>query len=157
MTAMGRIVKPVRMRPDHPFPEPLQSTSQAKAEKGKQGTKKKRRIKVPPVRARRRTIDPTMWGFIQLKGVFLENAAAPTSNGRSDTGLRQQKSEFASSVEDIEEKKSTSREDPSESESSTDSGDRVAEQEDDNRSLTALQLDVTTPAASLPSQTKALL
>lgn len=84
VTPLGRIVKPIRMRPEHPLPPPLvsnlsSSTKLKKGEKAKKGEKdkkdkKKRRVKEPPVRARRRTIDPTKWGSTQLKGVFLENA-----------------------------------------------------------------------------------
>lgn len=84
VTPLGRIVKPIRMRPEHPLPPPLVSTLNSstklkKGEKAKKGEKdkkdkKKRRVKEPPVRARRRTIDPTKWGSTQLKGVFLENA-----------------------------------------------------------------------------------
>ncbi|KAI0091618.1 hypothetical protein BDY19DRAFT_636048 [Irpex rosettiformis] len=80
VTPLGRIIKPIRMRPEHPLPPLLESSKSAKVkiQKGKDGkkTKKRVRVKEPPVRARRRTIDPLKWGSTQLKGVFLENVAA---------------------------------------------------------------------------------
>ncbi|KAK7024875.1 hypothetical protein R3P38DRAFT_3193794 [Favolaschia claudopus] len=68
VTEMGRIVRPLRMRPAHPLPPPLVSV----VKKTDTGKPKKRRD--PDSRARRRTIDPTRWGSVHLKGVFLENA-----------------------------------------------------------------------------------
>ncbi|KAK7008281.1 hypothetical protein R3P38DRAFT_3592108 [Favolaschia claudopus] len=68
VTEMGRIVRPLRMRPAHPLPPPLVSA----VKKTDTGKPKKRRD--PDSRARRRTIDPTIWGSVHLKGVFLENA-----------------------------------------------------------------------------------
>nr|GAT52190.1 predicted protein [Mycena chlorophos] len=44
----------------------------------KEGKERKRR-REPDVRARRKTIDVTRWGSVQLKGVFLENAGAAKS------------------------------------------------------------------------------
>ncbi|KZT69235.1 hypothetical protein DAEQUDRAFT_691083 [Daedalea quercina L-15889] len=75
ITALGRIIRPIRMRPDHPLPDP-QDSGVTKA-KGKiaqtAGGKKKKRVKPPLTRARRRTIDPTNWDSQHLKGMFLEN------------------------------------------------------------------------------------
>lgn len=77
VTPLGRLVKPVRMRPEHSLPEQVLPTPTAKP-KGKltKGAepKKKKRTKEPPTRARRRTIDPLKYGSQQLKGAFLENA-----------------------------------------------------------------------------------
>lgn len=80
VTPLGRLIKPMRMRPEKPLPEQIVTTATVKG-KGKQAKeaemkKKKKRTKVPPVRARRRTIDPLKYGSQQIKGVFLENAAA---------------------------------------------------------------------------------
>ena len=72
VTSSGRLIRPIRMRPDHPLPEPIQSPSSS-SQKGKQKTRTKTRTKLPPTRARRRTIDPTKWGSVHLKGVFLQN------------------------------------------------------------------------------------
>ncbi|KAF9458871.1 hypothetical protein BDZ94DRAFT_1300909 [Collybia nuda] len=89
VTPMGRIVRPVKMRPEHPMP-PMEedlskTTSKAKTKAakfpkkhtgdGKDGdgeTKKRKRVKDPDVRARRRTIDVTRWGSVHLKGMFLD-------------------------------------------------------------------------------------
>ncbi len=77
VTATGRLIRPIRTRPDHPLPEPIviakPEKSKGKTEKDK---KERKRVRVPPTRARRRTIDPTKWGSTHLKGIFLENAAA---------------------------------------------------------------------------------
>ncbi|KIP07446.1 hypothetical protein PHLGIDRAFT_421113 [Phlebiopsis gigantea 11061_1 CR5-6] len=85
VTPLGRLVRPVRMRPAKPLPEQTPTTIHAKG-KGKQikdakdakdaGKVKKRRAKEPPSRARRQTINPLKYGSQQVKGVFLENAAA---------------------------------------------------------------------------------
>ncbi|KAI0343327.1 hypothetical protein BDW22DRAFT_1329179 [Trametopsis cervina] len=83
VTPLGRVIKPIRMRPGHPLPEPLVTTKVEKVKKGDKKDKKdgkasvkKKRAKDPPVRARRRTIDPLKWGSTQLKGMFLENSGA---------------------------------------------------------------------------------
>ena len=81
VTPLGRIVKPMRMRPEHPLPPPLVPgpSANVKTKKGKEGKATKKRVKEPSARARRRTIDPLKWGSTQLKGVFLENAGAAVS------------------------------------------------------------------------------
>jgi len=74
VTPTGRLVRPIRMRPEHPLPEPLASTASANDKKVDKTSKKKRkRVKEPPTRGRRRTIDPMKWGSQHLKGVFLES------------------------------------------------------------------------------------
>ncbi|KAI0766099.1 hypothetical protein BD413DRAFT_717831 [Trametes elegans] len=73
VTATGRLIKPLRMRPDHPLPEPVDAVKPDNT-KGKTGESRKR-MRDPPTRARRRTIDPTKFGSTHIKGVFLENAA----------------------------------------------------------------------------------
>ena len=72
VTALGRIIRPIRMRPDHPLPDPQQSASTAG--KSKSGGKKRKRVREPPTRARKRKIDPIKWGSVHLKGALLENA-----------------------------------------------------------------------------------
>ncbi|KAI0741329.1 hypothetical protein C8Q80DRAFT_1259810 [Daedaleopsis nitida] len=77
VTPTGRLVRPLRMRPSHPLPEPLDAAKPKEKERG-QGKKEKirKRVRDAPTRARRKTIDPTKWGSQHLKGIFLENAAA---------------------------------------------------------------------------------
>ena len=72
VTPLGRMIRPVRMRPSHPLPDTI---DKAKAESTKNNPKKAKRprVKPPPIRARRRTIDPMRWGSQHLKGVFLES------------------------------------------------------------------------------------
>ncbi|KAF8075053.1 hypothetical protein FPV67DRAFT_1575346, partial [Lyophyllum atratum] len=76
VTPLGRVVKSVRMRPDHPLPPPKEDKEKRLAKKGKgkdeEKKKKKKRVKEPDVRARRRTIDVTRWGSVHLKGMFLD-------------------------------------------------------------------------------------
>lgn len=82
VTPLGRIVRPVRMRPERPLPpinedKEKKLTARALKKKGADGKgedkkKKKKRVKEPDVRARRRTIDVTRWGSVHLKGMFLD-------------------------------------------------------------------------------------
>lgn len=87
VTQTGRLIRPVRMRPSHPLPElvvgsqPLTKSKEKENGKGKGKSEKektRKRVRDPPTRARRKTIDPTKYGSQHLKGVFLENAAAFT-------------------------------------------------------------------------------
>lgn len=71
VTALGRVIRPIRMRPDHPLPDPQESATAAA--KSNAGGKKRKRVREPPTRARKRKIDPTHWGSVHLKGAFLEN------------------------------------------------------------------------------------
>lgn len=78
VTDLGRIIRPMRMRPEHPLPDPQESF--AVLAKSKTGGKKRKRVREPPARALRRKIDPTRWNSVHLKGAFLENAiVAPKS------------------------------------------------------------------------------
>lgn len=63
------------MRPERPL-EPMRGELSTLKAKGVNG-KVKKRVKPPPVRARRRLIDPTKWDSVYLKGVFLDNVAVP--------------------------------------------------------------------------------
>lgn len=72
VTALGRVIRPIRMCPDHPLPDPQEAS--AVSGKGKTDRKKRKRVREPPAKARRRKIDPTKWGSVHLKGAFLENA-----------------------------------------------------------------------------------
>ncbi|KAF7370177.1 hypothetical protein MSAN_00648300 [Mycena sanguinolenta] len=76
VTDMGRVVRPVRMRPPRPLPPPLVTSANkiAKNSKTNAATTKPKRRRDPDSRARRRIIDGTRWGSVHLKGMFLENA-----------------------------------------------------------------------------------
>ncbi|KAI6016121.1 hypothetical protein BKA83DRAFT_4338404 [Pisolithus microcarpus] len=78
----GRIIRPMRMRPERPL-EPMHAVGGGQRTGGKtsekEGKKGKRR-KVPPPRARSRTIDPTKWDSTYLTGAFLDTVVAPSSS-----------------------------------------------------------------------------
>ncbi|KIJ65339.1 hypothetical protein HYDPIDRAFT_167067 [Hydnomerulius pinastri MD-312] len=62
VTPSGRTVRPMRMRRERPL-EPICSAL----------------IKPPSIKARRRTIDPTKWDSVYLKGVFLDSVPVALS------------------------------------------------------------------------------
>lgn len=73
-TPLGRLVRPMRMRPLRPLTPPIISGAQKiAAQKAKKRTGKKKGLLL--VRARRRRIDPEEWGSEYLKGVMLENGS----------------------------------------------------------------------------------
>jgi len=69
------------MRPGRPL-EPMRApVSELKSKfAGKKDGKVKKRVKPPPVRARRRTIDPTQWDSTYLTGMFLDAIPVPYSS-----------------------------------------------------------------------------
>ncbi|KAG0702710.1 hypothetical protein DFH29DRAFT_804512 [Suillus ampliporus] len=120
VTEMGRVVRVMRMRPEKPLEPPrvLVTTNKKREKDGKLGTgKRKKRVKVPPTRARRRTIDPTRWDSAHLKGIWLdaevagavesdaENADGPVIPGKrraeeAESSDNEQDAESAPSTED---------------------------------------------------------
>jgi hypothetical protein len=89
VSPLGRITRPVRMRPERPLvPETQQEELNPVLQKnqfrdvgtteGKKKEKKNKRIKAPDSRARRRMIDMTKWGSVHLKGMFLDMPALGT-------------------------------------------------------------------------------
>ncbi|KAI6000423.1 hypothetical protein F5J12DRAFT_260771 [Pisolithus orientalis] len=72
----GRVVRPMRMRPLRPL-EPTRAMGGWQGTRGKTGKKAKKK-KVPPLRARRRLIDPTKWDSTYLTGAFLETLVVPS-------------------------------------------------------------------------------
>ena len=74
VTALGRMHRPLRMKPSRPLP-PIPSTSSSnprKESEGKAPMKMRKRIKKPDVRARIQKIDMVKYGSEYLKGRFLE-------------------------------------------------------------------------------------
>jgi len=74
VTALGRMHRPLRMRPSRPLP-PVPSTSSSNSRKeleGKAPMKMRKRIKKPDIRARIQKIDMVKYGSEYLKGRFLE-------------------------------------------------------------------------------------
>ncbi|KAJ6582113.1 hypothetical protein B0H19DRAFT_1252249 [Mycena capillaripes] len=86
VTEMGRVMRPLRIRPARPLPPPLVSSVPKKpsgSKDSKETTKPKKR-RDPDTRARRRTIDMTRWGSVHLKGIFLEDAGQGAGNLSQD-------------------------------------------------------------------------
>ncbi|TBU47466.1 hypothetical protein BD309DRAFT_855893 [Dichomitus squalens] len=118
VTPTGRLIRPMRMRPLHPLPEPTVAArpSAESKDRGKGKVDKvkiKKRVRDPPTRARRKTIDPTKYGSQHLKGIFLENAAAfippapprasVASTSRADVSERMTDSSSETEGEDVPE------------------------------------------------------
>jgi len=100
VTALGRIIRPIRMRPEHPLPDPQETAiAQAKGRAAQNVVgKKKKRVKDPPTRAWRRTIDPTRWGSEHLKGMFLENVVVASVPRNMPAAIREDACEENSST-----------------------------------------------------------
>ncbi|CDO70119.1 hypothetical protein BN946_scf184783.g3 [Trametes cinnabarina] len=121
VTATGRLIRPMRMRPERPLPEPLDALK-VDHTKGKTG-KAKKRPRDPPTRARRRSIDPTNWGSTHLKGIFLENAAATIAFNPPRKPVDHSPA--------LESDTDATEENPSEGSDSKDSGDEQSEVEEE--------------------------
>ncbi|KII83065.1 hypothetical protein PLICRDRAFT_58564 [Plicaturopsis crispa FD-325 SS-3] len=138
VTPLGRVVRPIRMRPERPLPPPEPVRKIVKAKDGKDVVQKKRKRRAREVlRARRRTIDPTRWGSVQLKGMFLENASEALGTGREALGAQ---SEDGASIS-------------SGSGSESDGGyddDEEKSDEEDAEILEILDAQVTSPPPSPP-------
>lgn len=75
VTPLGRVMRPLKMRPPRPLPRVEDSKSTAIS---KTTVKKKRKRERPAeTRARRRTIDMTKWGSTHLKGILLAAEPVP--------------------------------------------------------------------------------
>ncbi|KAJ7226133.1 hypothetical protein GGX14DRAFT_349652 [Mycena pura] len=103
VTEMGRVVRPIRMRPERPLPPPLAgATAVSKrstvASDSKKRARKAKKRRDPDSRARRRTIDVTRWGSVHLKGVFLENAGQAPPQLSRDKDVHDQHCDDDSSV-----------------------------------------------------------
>lgn len=91
VTEMGRILRPAKMRPARPLPEPLPVSGgkQVKHKDGRSLPKKKRKKPEVVTRARIRTIDMTRWRSVHLKGIFLESAGQSTDSPGEGMGTMQ--------------------------------------------------------------------
>lgn len=101
VTEMGRVMRPVRIRPLHPLPTPLSTSVPKKKSKDKDtdtaGKPKSKKRRDPDARARRRTIDMTRWGSVHLSGVFLEDAGLDAGQISQDLDEVQEMVEAGSS------------------------------------------------------------
>src|SRR6266702_1256626 len=89
VTPLGRLIRPMLMRPARPLGPPLHALRAKNLDKGKGKGKgssraKKRRARAPPTRARRQTIDPLRWGSTHLSGIFLDGDGHPPPPLRSE-------------------------------------------------------------------------
>jgi hypothetical protein len=104
VSSMGRITKPVKMRPTHPLPDIIDDKSKKKAGVkglGEEGEKKKKkRVKDPDTRARRKVIDMTKYGSTHLKGMFLDmDVPLPTPLPERYKDIRPNHEEIESDVD----------------------------------------------------------
>jgi hypothetical protein len=104
VSSMGRITKPVKMRPTHPLPDVIDDKSKKKAGVkglGEEGEKKKKkRVKDPDTRARRKVIDMTKYGSTHLKGMFLDiDVPLPTPLPERYKDIRPNNEEFDSDID----------------------------------------------------------
>ena len=73
VTPLGRLIRPMRMRPARPLGPPLDVLRSTSHQRNQQDNGRKRRARTaPPTRARRQTIDPLRWGSTHVNGVFLD-------------------------------------------------------------------------------------
>ncbi|KAJ7464418.1 hypothetical protein FB451DRAFT_438606, partial [Mycena latifolia] len=84
VTEMGRVMRPVRMRPERPLSTPLTSSVPKKLAASKDKDTKPKKRRDPDSRSRRRTIDMMRWGSVHLKGLFLEDAGHVTAELSQD-------------------------------------------------------------------------
>ena len=103
VTPLGRLIRPMRMRPARPLDPPLDAL---KTQNIKDKGRRKRARVIPPTRARRQTIDPLRWGSTHLSGVFLDGARVvlpPTLVASGDGGTNGESTEVEADeeVEDL--------------------------------------------------------
>ncbi|TFK20277.1 hypothetical protein FA15DRAFT_759512 [Coprinopsis marcescibilis] len=117
VTAQGRLLRPVRIRPEHPLPPTLEdlaainkAVKKQALKKGSTEKKKKIKLKAPPTRARSRKIDMTKWGSTQLKGFFLESQAAAIPQNAQQTNETEADSEESDEEGEAEEEEADSSE-----------------------------------------------
>lgn len=91
VTSLGRLIRPIRMRPLHPLSTPLHISASTKQSPAR--SSKRKRTQEPPTRARRKLIDPLQWGSQQVKGVFLEVKVDDLEEGGQTGILRGQREE----------------------------------------------------------------
>ncbi|KAN0127672.1 hypothetical protein V8E53_014512 [Lactarius tabidus] len=92
---LGRLIRPMRMRPARPLDPPIDTLRTKNVERGTR-TKKKR--------ARRQNIDPLRWGSMHLSGIFLDgngNVLPPVRTGPEGDGSAKGESTEVDEVEHI--------------------------------------------------------
>jgi len=109
-TPLGRLIRPMRMRPARPIGLPLEvlkaqhQNLSSKSQGGKEGRKRRRAVaSMPPTRARRLTIDPLRWGSTHISGMFLESERTLTSPALDAGGETSGKTGESTEIEGDEE------------------------------------------------------
>lgn len=137
VTPLGRVYRPLRMKPLRPLPPLPSSVSAAAAAvkgkgKGKDGTVKvRKRVKKPDVRARRRKIDMVKYGSVYLKGRFLDVDVPEGVGGQGVEEVRMQLDEGGSSEEEDEEVEREEDERMDEEDEDVEGGGEESEAEED--------------------------
>ncbi|KAL5513695.1 hypothetical protein ACEPAH_4094 [Sanghuangporus vaninii] len=83
ITPLGRLVRPMRMRPIRPLPDQVYSAAQKQSIKV---TRRKAKNKTL-LRARRRKIDPEEWGSIYMRGIMLDSESGIILPDRSSSEM----------------------------------------------------------------------
>lgn len=148
ITSLGRLIRPMRMRPGHPLPQTNLPTHTGKL-KIQAPNKAKRKLRSPPSRARRRTIDPTKWGSQHLKGVFLDAEIAMSRQATiSDAAPIQQQIPGAANIEEAESEESEHEEEPT-SPSRVHSAVQTASSNSRTQTIAAPELPPTAPTSKI--------
>lgn len=112
VTPLGRLIRPMRMRPARPIGLPvdvLKAQNQSISFKSQEGKERRKRRRIaastPPTRARRLTIDPLRWGSTHISGVFLERERVlmhPALDAGGETGGKTRVSSEIEGDEEVE-------------------------------------------------------
>lgn len=105
VSALGRVTRPVKMRPAHPLAEPQEEKKAKKHSSGRdkkldEEKKNKKRVKDPDTRARRQVIDMPKYGSTHLKGMFLDLEVTGSSRRSPPAGVKDVVSSSDSDSED---------------------------------------------------------
>ena len=110
VTPLGRLVRPMRMRPARPIGLPvdvLKAQNQSLSFKSQEGKERRKRRRIaastPPTRARRVTIDPLRWGSTHISGQFLEGERVLIPPALDAGGKASDKARVSSEIEGDEE------------------------------------------------------
>jgi len=111
VTALGRMHRPLRMKPSRPLPPipPTSSSNSKKESERKAPMKMRKRIKKPDVRARIQKIDMVKYGSEYLKGRFLEVDHPFSVDSRAGRDVQIGKESMGSDVGEISLKQAHTR------------------------------------------------
>ena len=148
VTPLGRIIRPMKMRPLRPLARPDTSIGKGVVKKKK---KKKRKLEVEQ-RAKRQKIDMLKYGSVHLKGVFVDvtipdsgyavhadepsgsylvDDHGPTTKAGNDETVESDSSKESEEEDDDDEEKRVENEDDDEDDEDGDEGDEEDDEDDD--------------------------